>query len=381
MSRTVRRVALLFGGRSAEHRVSLASAVSVARSADPEDLLILPVLIGTDGAWTLLESPEALPPPSARGVRVTLRPEPGPPALVEIPGGTVHPFDVAFPVIHGPGGEDGSLQGILEWAEAPFVGAGVAASAAGMDKELTKIICRSAGVPVVDWATLRWEVHRDDPEAVRRALEERDLEPPLFVKPVALGSSVGISRVDREGDLDEAVAAAFRFHNRVVVERAVEGREIECAVLGNTTGGEGGGGGEGDDAPAASVALAEILPRGGWYDYERKYTDGATEIVIPASVEEPLADQIRTLALRAYTALGVDGMARVDFLVEDPSGRPTALLNELNTIPGFTATSVYAKLWEAGGLPYPGLISRLVDLGLARRRFLDRFAAARGIDE
>lgn len=376
MSRTVRRVALLFGGRSAEHRVSLASAASVARSADPEDLLILPVLIGTGGAWTLLESPEA-PPTSARGVRVTLRPEPGPPALVEIPGGTVHPFDVAFPVIHGPGGEDGSLQGLLEWAEAPFVGAGVAASAVGMDKELTKVICRSAGVPVVDWATLRWEVHRDDPEAVRRALEERDLEPPLFVKPVALGSSVGISRVDRERDLDEAVAAAFRFHNRVVVERAVEGRELECAVLGNTTGGGRGG----DDAPTAAAPLAEILPRGGWYDYERKYTDGATEIVIPASVEEGLADQVRTLALRAYTALGVDGMARVDFLVEDSSGSPTAHLNELNTIPGFTATSVYAKLWEAGGLPYPGLISRLVDLGLARRRFLDWFAAARGIDE
>ena len=241
MSRTVRRVALLFGGRSAEHRVSLASAASVARSADPEDLLILPVLIGIGGAWTLLESPEA-PPTSARGVRVTLRPEPGPPALVEIPGGTVHPFDVAFPVIHGPGGEDGSLQGLLEWAEVPFVGAGVAASAVGMDKELTKVICRSAGVPVVDWATLRWEVHRDDPEAVRRALEERALEPPLFVKPVALGSSVGISRVDRERDLDEAVAAAFRFHNRVVVERAVEGRELECAVLGNTTGGGEGGG-------------------------------------------------------------------------------------------------------------------------------------------
>ena len=374
MSPTVRRVALLFGGRSAEHRVSLASAASVARSADPEDLLILPVLIGTGGAGTLLESPEA-PPPSARGVRVTLRPEPGPPALVEIPGGALHPFDVAFPVIHGPGGEDGSLQGLLEWAGVPFVGAGVTASAAGMDKELTKVICRSAGVPVVDWATLRWEAHRDDPEAVRRALAERDLEPPLFVKPVALGSSVGISRVDRERDLDEAVAAAFRFHHRVVVERAVEGRELECAVLGNTTG-EGG-----DDAPAAVAPLAEILPREGWYDYERKYTEGATEIVIPASVEEGLADQVRTLALRAYTALGVDGMARVDFLVEDSSGGPTAHLNELNTIPGFTATSVYAKLWEAGGLPYPGLISRLVDLGLARRRFLDRFAAARGIDE
>jgi D-alanine-D-alanine ligase len=186
---------------------------------------------------------------------------------------------------------------------------------------------------------------------------------------------VGISRVDRERDLDEAVAAAFRFHHRVVVERAVEGRELECAVLGNTTG-EGG-----DDAPAAVAPLAEILPREGWYDYERKYTEGATEIVIPASVEEGLADQVRTLALRAYTALGVDGMARVDFLVEDSSGGPTAHLNELNTIPGFTATSVYAKLWEAGGLPYPGLISRLVDLGLARRRFLDRFAAARGIDE
>ncbi|MFQ5692345.1 MAG: D-alanine--D-alanine ligase family protein [Nitrospinota bacterium] len=380
MSGAPRRVALLFGGRSAEHRVSLASAASVAREADPEEIEILPVLIRTTGEWTLLRSPE-----DARGVRVSLLPEPGPPALVEIPGGTIHPFDVAFPLIHGPGGEDGTLQGILEAAEIPFVGAGVAASAVGMDKDLTKVIARAAGLPVVDWATLRWGAHGGDPAAVREALEAASLRPPLFVKPACLGSSVGITRVEDAGGLEEAVAAAFRYHHRVIVERAVVGREIECAVLGNTTGdgaaGAAGGGGKPDkNAPVAAVPLAEIRPRGGWYDYERKYTEGATEIVIPAELTEDLADEIRRLAIRAYEALEVDGMARVDFLVDTSAGA-AVYLNELNTIPGFTATSVYPKLWEAAGLSYPDLITRLVDLGLARRRFLERFSAARGLDD
>ncbi len=378
MSRTVRRVALLFGGRSAEHRVSLASASSVARAANPEEIQILPVLIGTDGAWTLLKAPED---PPEQGIRVSLRPEPGPPALVEVPGDTAHPFDAAFPLIHGPGGEDGTLQGVLEYAEIPFVGAGVSASAAGMDKELTKVICRAAGLPVVDWVTLGWETHRDDPAAVRKTLQDASLRPPLFVKPSALGSSVGVRRVDQERDLQEAVAAAFRYRHRVIVERAVEGREIECSVLGNTTGGETAGAPDdpGYTAPVAALPLAEIKPRGGWYDYERKYTEGATEIVIPADLPDDLSEEIRALAIRTYQALGVDGMARVDFLVDTSSGTAEVCLNELNTIPGFTVTSVYPKLWEAGGLSYPGLITRRVELGLARRRFLDRFAAARNI--
>ncbi|MFQ5915176.1 MAG: D-alanine--D-alanine ligase family protein [Nitrospinota bacterium] len=382
MSRSVRRVALLFGGRSAEHRVSLASAASIARLANREEIQILPVLIGTGGEWTLLKTPED---PPGRGLRITLKLEPGSPALVEFPGGTAHPFDIAFPLIHGPGGEDGALQGILELAEIPFVGAGVAASANGMDKELTKVICRAADVPVVDWVTLGWETHRCDPEAVQKCLLDASLRPPLFVKPAALGSSVGVSRVAHEREMQEAVATAFRYHHRVLVERAVEGREIEASVLGNTTG-EGAAGSRGaapgveKTAPVAAAPMAEIRPRGGWYDYERKYTDGATEIVVPAELPEDLAEQIRTLAVRAYRALGADGMARVDFLLDTSSGKPEIYLNELNTIPGFTATSVYPKLWEAAGLPYPELITRLVELGLARRRFLDRFAAARGVE-
>lgn len=378
MKKAARRVALLFGGRSAEHRVSLASAASVARAANPREIQILPVLIRTSGEWRLLERPED---PPERGVRVTLRPEPGDPALIEVPGGAPHPFDAAFPLIHGPGGEDGALQGLLELAEVPSVGAGVAASAAGMDKELTKAVCRGAGILVVDWVTLQWERHRDDPAAVRRALREASLRPPLFVKPVGLGSSVGVSRVEREGDLEEAVAAAFRYDRRALVERAVQGREIECAVLGNTTGAQAAGGvlDPAHTAPAAAHPLAEIRPRGGWYDYERKYTEGATEILIPAEVPDGLTEEIRAAAIRAYEALGVDGMARVDFLVEVSAGRPAVYLNELNTIPGFTATSVYPKLWEAGGIPYPALITRLVELGIARRRFLDRFSAARGV--
>ena len=371
MTQAVRRVALIFGGRSAEHRVSLASAASIARSVKPEEIQFLPVLITVEGTWVLLDSPEDAP---ETGARVDLRAEPGPPVLVDAERGTLHEFDAAFPVIHGPGGEDGSLQGILELAEIPFVGAGVASSAVGMDKELTKVVCEAEGLPMVEWAALRWETHRDDPAAVRRTLEAASLSPPLFVKPAALGSSVGISRVGHEGDLDAAVETAFRFHRRVLAERAIEGREVECAVLGNSTG-------DGlRDAPEAAEPLAEICPREGWYDYERKYTQGATDIVIPADVEEPLAADLRALALRAYRAMDVDGMARVDFLVETQSGPPKIYLNELNTIPGFTATSVYSKLWEAAGLAYPDLVVRLVELGIARRRFLDRFAAARKID-
>ena len=371
MTQAVRRVALIFGGRSAEHRVSLASAASIARSVNPREIQFLPVLITVEGTWVLLDSPEDAP---ETGARVDLRAEPGPPVLVDTERGMLHEFDAAFPVIHGPGGEDGSLQGILELAEIPFVGAGVASSAVGMDKELTKVVCEAEGLPMVEWAAFRWETHRDDPAAVRRTLEAVSLSPPLFVKPAALGSSVGISRVGHEDDLDAAVETAFRFHRRVLAERAIEGRELECAVLGNSTG-------DGlRDVPEAAKPLAEICPREGWYDYERKYTQGATDIVIPADVEEPLAADLRALALRAYRAMDVDGMARVDFLVETQSGPPKIYLNELNTIPGFTVTSVYSKLWEAAGLAYPDLVVRLVELGTARRRFLDRFAAARKID-
>jgi D-alanine-D-alanine ligase len=380
MNPSVRRVALLFGGQSAEHRVSLASAASVCRAANLKEVQILPVLITTAGEWILLKTPEDAP---ETGIHIQLRLEPGSPALTEFSGETVYPFDAAFPLIHGPGGEDGLLQGLLEWAEIPFVGAGVAASANGMDKEMTKIICQAAGIPVVEWVTLTWEGHRDDPSAVRKTLREASLEPPFFVKPVSLGSSVGISKVETDDALDDAVSAAFRFHHRVLVERAVQGREIESSILGNSTGGESirGPGQSSGTAPEAALPLAEIRPRGGWYDYERKYTEGATEIVIPADLPEGLAEEIRALSLRAYKALGVDGMARVDFLVDTKPEAPAIYLNELNTIPGFTSTSVYPKLWEAGGLSYSALISRLVELSLARRRFLDQFAAARTIEE
>ena len=371
MTQTTRRVLLIFGGRSAEHQVSLASAASIARSIRAKEIEVLPVLITLDGAWLLLNSPEDS---AETGARVSLRLEPKFPALVDVENGEPYRFDIVFPVIHGPGGEDGSLQGILEMAEVPYVGAGVTSSAVGMDKELTKIICEADDIAVVEWVALQWEKHRNDPIEVRRALEAASITPPLFVKPVALGSSVGISRVDHEESLDSAVEFAFRFHRRILVERAIEGRELECAVIGNSTG-------DGvSHGPKVAEHLAEIRPRGSWYDYERKYTQGSTDILIPADVDEPLAADLRELALRVYKAMEVDGMARVDFLVETGAASPKVYLNELNTIPGFTATSVYSKLWEATGLAYPDLISQLLELGIARRLFLDQFGSARVID-
>jgi D-alanine-D-alanine ligase len=256
-------------------------------------------------------------------------------------------------------------------AEVPYVGAGVTSSAVGMDKELTKIICEADNIAVVEWVTLHWGRHRDDPVEVRRALKAASITPPLFVKPVALGSSVGISRVDHEESLDSAIELAFRFHRRILVERAIEGRELECAVIGNTTGNGV------SHRPEVAEHLAEIRPREGWYDYERKYTQGATDILIPADVDESLAANLRALALQVYEAMEVDGMARVDFLVETGTASPKVYLNELNTIPGFTATSVYSKLWEATGLAYPDLIYQLLELGIARRFFLDQFGSAR----
>ena len=297
------------GGRSSEHEVSLSSARSVVEGLDPERYEVVPMEIPRDGPWL--------------------------PAAAELAG-----VDVVFPVLHGPFGEDGTVQGLLELADVAYVGAGVTASALAMDKDLFKSVMRDKGIPVARSVTLR------PGDAARSSFGF-----PCVVKPARLGSSVGISIVTTEGGLPEAVELAFAHDEKVLVEEFLDGVEVECSVLGNLD-------------PVASVP-GEIVPLASdWYDYEAKYAEGGMELVVPARVPEESAARVRELAVAAFVASDCEGMARVDCFVR-PDGE--VVVNELNTIPGFTATSVYAKLFEASGVPYPVLLDRLIALALARR--------------
>jgi len=324
-------VAVLLGGRSSEHDVSLASARSVIDALDPERYETIAVEIGRDGRWELgtgdvgARTPaETLPMPAAR-----------------VPA-TLGEVDVVFPVLHGPFGEDGTVQGLLELAGVPYVGAGVLGSALAMDKDVFKAVMRDRGVPVTRNITLRLGEAPENPFGY-----------PAFVKPARLGSSVGISKVRDDGELAAAVALAFEHDEKVLVEEFVDGVEVECSVLGN-------------ERPEASLP-GEIVSHGfsgaDWYDYSAKYEDGGMDLVIPPRLDEETVRRVQELAVRAFVAGECEGMARVDFFVR-PSGE--VLVNELNTIPGFTATSVYAKLFEASGVPYPELVDRLVQLALER---------------
>jgi D-alanine-D-alanine ligase len=311
------KVAVLGGGRSSEHQVSLASAESVRAGLREAGHVPVEVLLERDGRWVGEGRP-----------------------LVLEPGGGLLGADAAFPVLHGPFGEDGTVQGLLELLDMPYVGAGVAASALAMDKSLFKDLLAAHGVPQVEYA-----VARDG-----RPLDLGGLQPPLFVKPARLGSSVGISKVWSEAELDAALSHAFEHDPVALVERLVDGMEVECSVLGHS-------------APQASRP-GEIVLSGeeGWYDYEAKYESGGMELIVPARVPEPLLETVRRLAVEVFNLIGCSGMARVDFFVDGDQ----VLVNELNTIPGFTATSVYAKLLEADGIAYPDLLDRLVGLALER---------------
>jgi D-alanine-D-alanine ligase len=312
------RVAVLGGGRSSEHEVSLASAAAVREGLAEGGHEPLEVLVGRDGRFAFEGGPLALE-----------------------PGNGLLGADVAFPVLHGPFGEDGTVQGMLELLDLPYVGAGVAASAVAMDKVLFKEVMAQAGLPQVDYVALR--VDEDRSAASRLGL-------PVFVKPARLGSSVGIAKVAAEEELGPALDAAFAHDSLVIVEAFSGGLEVECSVLGN-------------GAPEASEP-GEIVIDADWYDYEAKYRPGGMELMIPARVSAQDREKVRQLAVRAFTHIGCAGLARADFFVED-GGR--VLLNELNTLPGFTQTSVYARLFEASGVPYPELLDRL--LGLAVERF------------
>ena len=358
-----RRVAVLFGGVSAEHEISCISARSVIDALDPDRTEVIPIGITKQGRWHLLGGPLPLPAESGRmpevtagaGVRVGFAPEGGARELVGADGRR-EPVDVVFPVLHGPMGEDGAVQGMLELAGVPYVGAGVLASAVGMDKDVQRALFARAGIPVVATEVVHEPEWREDPEGI--AARAQMLGYPLFSKPASLGSSIGVMKVDGPGELATGLEQAFAYQRKVLLERAVPfPREVECAVLGN-------------DDPVASV-LGEIVPTGhDFYDYAAKYLDeDGAELRIPADLPPEAAERIQRLAVAAFRAIECSGMARVDFFVEasaagDPAG--TVWLNEINTIPGFTSISMYPKLWEASGLAYPDLIERLLDLAVER---------------
>lgn len=339
------RVALLFGGRSAEHDVSIVSARAVFGALDRGKYDVRAIYITSRGLWRVVASPlrprRELAAGPARGF---LPWTPGP------RGGGLE-ADIYFPVLHGPFGEDGTIQGLFEMAGVPYVGAGVFGSAAAMDKDEAKALLRQAGLPVVPSATLLEPDWRRNREGLLKRLRSA-FRPPLFVKPANLGSSVGITKVKDLPSLPAALDTAFRYDRKALVEKGVSGLEIEVSVLGN-------------DAPEASLP-GQIIPHREFYDYADKYVDGLTRFVVPAPVGAAATRRVRSLAVAAYRALGLAGMARVDFFLENRTGR--WFVSEANTIPGFTAISMYPRLWAASGLPFPALLDRLIALGFERHR-------------
>jgi D-alanine-D-alanine ligase len=331
------RIAVLMGGASSEHEVSLASAAAVIDALDPARYEVVPVEISREGVWSAAGRPVAI----ARGAA-------GESLLVGLDGGSPRGLDVVFPVLHGPNGEDGTVQGLLECAGVPYVGAGVAASAVAMDKDLFKCLLRQVGIPTADWITVDAARRREDTQGLG-AQVAAELGYPCFVKPARLGSSVGISRVAGPGELPAALDLALRHDSKVLVERAISGREIEVGVLG-----------EEDPVPSP---VGEIGYASQWYDYATKYEPGRMRLTVPADIPEAAARRAQDLALAAFAAVECAGLARIDFFLADDG---SVLLSELNTMPGFTPTSVYAALMAAGGIAYPDLLDRLVALALTR---------------
>lgn len=345
------RVALLFGGQSAEHEISILSARNVLAALDPQRFE--PVLIGIDrqGRWLRQDAARLLE--SARDPRL-VRIENGPPVSKEMVFGSETPggIDVIFPVLHGTMGEDGTVQGLLELAGIPYVGAGVLGSAIGMDKDVSKRLLRDAGIPIAAFHTLRRERFEVDPAAALRQVQ--DLGLPVFTKPANAGSSIGVRKVSARADLEAAVRHAFQFDDKVLVEAAVTAREIELAVLGGTP-------------PAVSVAGEIVVAHAdGFYSYDAKYLDeNGARLELPAPLAPEVLARAQAMAVRTFEVLECEGMARVDLFLE-PDG--TLRVNEINTLPGFTAISMYPKLWELSGIAPRALVTRLIDLALARSR-------------
>jgi D-alanine-D-alanine ligase len=368
------RIGVLFGGQSGEHEVSLVSASAVMDALDRAKYEIVPIGITKQGRWlagdhtlptlTALADPKLLPSsaelnmqneelktdeasPSATDVTDTM--------LVAKPGSqfsvlnSQFSIDVVFPVLHGPMGEDGTVQGLLELAGVPYVGCGVLASAVGLDKAMMKAAFSAAGLPQAPWLLVRRAEWQAD-SASQIARIEAQLQYPVFVKPANMGSSVGITRATDRATLAQGIDEAARYDRRIVVEQGINAREIEVSVLGN-------------DEPEASVA-GEIVPSNEWYDYEAKYLGGESKILIPAPIPDALAEQVRQMAIQAFKAIDGAGLARVDFLLDRDS--EALYLNEANTMPGFTPVSMYAKMWAASGLTYRALLDRLIELAIER---------------
>jgi D-alanine-D-alanine ligase len=358
------RVAVVFGGRSSEHAISCVSAGSILRNLDPARFEAVPVGITADGAWVLSNAtPASLVISDGRlpqvgegsGAALALTADPGRRgALVSVDpsraGEVLASVDVVFPVLHGPYGEDGTIQGLLELAGVPYVGAGVLASAAGMDKEFTKKLLAADGLPVGDHVVLRAGVATLEPEQQQR------LGLPVFVKPSRAGSSIGVSRVTSWSQLPAAIANARRNDPKVIVEAAIVGRELECGVL------------EYPDGRVEASAVGEIRVAGvagredGFYDFATKYLQDAAELDVPAKIDDEVAEEIRRLAIRAFTAIDCQGLARVDFFLTEAG----PVVNEINTMPGFTTISMYPRMWAASGVDYPALLAAMVDTALAR---------------
>jgi len=347
------RVGVLFGGRSGEHEVSLASAASVIRGLDPDKYEAVPIGISKDGHWLVGEgAAKMLPEVLKGGRRVMLTADPTEAALMPLDRGAgAQRLDVVFPVLHGTFGEDGTIQGMLDLAGLPYVGAGVLGSAIGMDKDVAKRLCQAAGIPVVPWLTVyRWHWEKDR-DAIQQEIEGQ-FAYPLFVKPATLGSSVGMSKVHSAEELAPALDLACEFGMKILVEKAMVAREIEVSVLGN-------------HQPSASVP-GEIIPHREFYDYTAKYLEEGTQLLIPADLKPAQVEKIQSLAVEAFRVLELSGMARVDFFLEKKTGK--LFLNEVNTIPGFTSISMYPKLWEASGIPFRELIDRLIQLAFEIHR-------------
>lgn len=365
------RVGVIFGGKSSEHEVSLASAASIIASIDKDKYEVVPIGITKAGRWVLGEGAKKLIPQRVieAGRPILIPPDPEVREILPLPisaegrGGSTtslterrsrlplesNAIDVVFPVLHGRFGEDGTIQGLLELAGIPYVGGGVLASAVGMDKDVMKRLFRDAGLPIPKFLVFRAEDLNSHGSACKRSIATK-IRFPCFIKPANSGSSVGIHKAHSVNELDAALTDALRYDEKVLVEEGIVGREIECSVLGN-------------QAPVASVP-GEVIPIHEFYDYEAKYIDEGSRLIIPAKLSKTQVKMVRKLAVAAYKAIDCTGMARVDFFVEKPSGK--VYVNEINTIPGFTQISMYPKLWEASGISYPELIDRLLQLAMER---------------
>src|SRR5215471_17095213 len=356
------RVGLVFGGRSGEHEVSLASATSVMANLDKEKYDVVPIGITKEGSWLLgVAPPRLLEAEQAsshqedleQSTAVTLTGDPSLRRLIPVRGseqlGAEGALDVIFPVLHGTYGEDGALQGLLEMANVPYVGCGVLGSALGMDKEKMKMIFSSVGLPIVDSLTYRRNQWERSPEEILDAVEEH-IGYPCFVKPVNLGSSVGVNKAHDRDELKHAIDVAAEYDRKIIIECSIDCRELECSVLGN-------------DEPLASV-VGEVIPSNEFYDYNAKYIDGKSQVIIPADIPQVTAEHVRRWAVQAFLALDLSGLSRVDFFMERETGK--IYINEVNTIPGFTQISMYPKLWEASGLSYSQLLERLIELAIER---------------